>query len=89
MYVLSICIASGSANATSLAASSGCVGARDLTAESGTILSHSGASVTEYAQSECVWYIPPTPGTTIFLIFNSFNLEQSNRCQYDSLKVCN
>ena len=67
--------------------SSGCYGPRDVSGTSGLILSHQNAGQDSYTQSECVWVIGPSPGTQTTLTFNSFDLENSDSCKYDSLKV--
>ena len=66
---------------------SGCYGPRDLTASKGTILSHKEEGQASYPASECVWAIPVSSGIKTTLTFNSFNLESSDSCKYDSLKV--
>lgn len=69
------------------AALSGCGGPRDLTASQGVIVSHAEAGTSNYSATECVWSIPMIPGSQTTLTFNSFDLEDSDNCKYDSLKV--
>lgn len=74
-------------NVTSGSALSGCGSPRDLTNDAGVILSHADAGQSKYNASECVWVIKPSVGTEISLSFDTFQLEDSDNCQFDYLKV--
>ena len=92
-YIVWLVVVAGDAASTNSgsgvdSAQSGCGGPRDLKATQGVIVSHANSGTSNYTQSECVWTIDIRPGTQTTLTFDYFDLEASDSCKYDHLKVC-